>query len=63
MLVFLHTLMRSSIFRLSVPSNIRSSSSDSCSKFCGTLGGGVNANGGMGGGGMGFIGIVVRGFN
>lgn len=55
--------MRSSTLRRSVPSNTRSSSSDSCSKLCGTFGGGVNANGGMGGGGIGFIGTDAKGLN
>lgn len=59
----IHTLMRSSTLRRSVPSNTRSSSSDSCSKLCGTFGGGVNANGGMGGGGIGFIGTDAKGLN
>lgn len=47
------TLIRSSTFRRSLPSNRRSSSSDNCSNAFGIVGGGGNANadGGIGGGG------------
>ena len=47
--------MRSSTLRRSFPSSNRSSSSDNCSRLVGTVGGGVNANAGIRGGGIGFI--------
>lgn len=59
----LRTFIRSSTLRRSFPSNNRSSSSDKCSKLVGTTGGGANANGGMGGGGIGFIGTDANGLN
>lgn len=55
--------MRSSTLRRSFPSSKRSSSSESCSKLVGIVGGGVNAKAGIGGGGIGFIGTDANGLN
>lgn len=55
--------MRSSTLRRSFPSSKRSSSSDSCSRLVGIVGGGVNAKAGIGGGGIGFIGTDANGLN